>query len=299
MTVRNNLHNLTIEDLFKLIFSRKLLLVVGEWGKGKSLVLTTLAYYWTVMTEGKRFLSNIPINFKELNPFIEVLPLVETSQFDEQNLRTLVLLDEGQRYFDRRDHNKPETKFVMGWAVDLRKDDCQIVSTIQYLDWLENRATDFLQMAIVPQFVNNYSIDEAENIKMRLINKDFLSHWKIVDYKMNMEYDLVINMYPFINMYDTRFKAKKLVVNHKEYLDYKKDKWSGKKFEAYLEECESEKKGIVKNWNFAKERMLETNDSNLNGSVLDELHNEHFSEEEKPDIEDIEEETDLEEKEDD
>lgn len=284
---KTNLHGLSIIELFELIFSRKLILVVGEWGKGKTLVLTTLAYYWITLMNGTRFLSNIPFNFQLLQPYIEINPLVATKQFDAKNLKTMVTLDEGQRYFDRRDFNKPETKFVMGWAVDLRKDDCQIISTIQYLDWLENRATDFLQMAIVPQFINHYSLNEKEDIEMRLAKNDFWSHWKIVDYKSDREFDLVINMHPFINMYDTRFKPKKLVTDHEEYLRFRQEKWSGKKYDEYLAQCETDTIENIKNWTFHSDKLLNVIDEEKDGTILDDLHNESYGKEE--DREDVEE----------
>ena len=247
--------------------------------KGKTLVLITLAYMWVVLMEGRKLLSNIPLDFKDLNPYLDINALINTKQFDEQNFKTIIIMDEGQRYFDRHDHNKPETKFVMGWAVDLRKDDCQIVSTIQYLDWLEKRARDFLQLSIVPEFINHYSLNESEEIKERLRLKDFWSHWKIIDYKTEREFDLVINMYPFINMYDTRFKPKKLVTEHKEYIDFKREKWSGKKMEEYLDTCKKETLSNIKNWVFFKSKLEQAKDENKNGTILDELHSENIGEE--------------------
>lgn len=244
-----------IEEILDLIFSRKVILFAGEYGRGKTLSITALNYFANVLYNRYTFLSNIPFNFNISKNIYK--PLIQTSQFDdsENNTKTIITIDEMQRYLDARDFNKPEIKFINKFAVDLRKDESHVIGSIQYLDWLEKRASQLLQIIIIPSFINNYGFNEKKEREQRLENKDYWSKWLVIDKKTDREFNLKLNLYPFINMYNTNFKVKPFIINHKEYIDYVKTKWSKAKFEGYLEQCEENYNESLFNWKEGKKEL--------------------------------------------
>lgn len=237
-----------IEEILDLIFSRKVILFAGEYGRGKTLSLCALNYFANTLYGVNSFLSNIPFNFNQSNNVYT--PLIETAQFNDtvDNSNTMITVDEMQRYLDARDFNKPEIKFVNKFAVDLRKDKSRLCGSIQYLDWLEKRASQLLQIVIIPSFINDYGFNEKKEREQRLAKKDYWSKWLVIDKKTDREFSLRLNLYPFLNMYNTNFKVKPFVINHKEYIDYVKTKWSKPKFEAYQEQCTDNYNESLLNW---------------------------------------------------
>lgn len=223
---------LSLLELFDILFSRKIICFGGEWGRGKTLSMVAYAYIASNLFGVKNIVSNIPVNM----PFqYDYTPLVETSQFDTIPKDTIILHDELPNDLDSRNSMNPKNRFLMNFAKDLRKLHTQEVGTVQYFDFIDVRMNDLLQIIIIPTFVKKYHKNDREDILLRLKNKDFRSKWEIIDKKDEHDYSIILNLYPFINMYSTDFIPNSLASNHKEYIEYLMLSKSNKAYEAYME----------------------------------------------------------------
>lgn len=239
----------SISEIFDIIFSRKIIIFGGEFGRGKTLCMTAYAYFASILNNKNNILSNYPIKLGKVDKINTYIPLTQTSQFDETSLHTLFIMDEMQNDLDSRDFMSPKNRYLMSWAKGLRKDDSQVIGSIQYFDFLEKRLSDLLQMIIIPTWVKQYSESEKKDIQMRLENKDFRSKWYVIDKKTNNEYIIPsINLYNFINMYDTNFKTNPLIVTHKEFLQHMKDTKSAQKYENYINDSNERIKYSLEHW---------------------------------------------------
>ena len=233
------------------IFSRRFILIMGEWGRGKTLSMSALLYYGIVFKKFRRIVSNIPFNFNDFGKAVKTVPLIETAQFDQDvdNTNTIFCGDEihNSLGFDSRKFRDPRVEILSTFTTDLRKDESIFVGTIQYADWLEFRASTILQLIIIQNWINTYSKDEKEDRELRVQNKDFWSRWRIIDRKDNQELELVVNLYEFLGIYDTRFKPHKIICNHKDYCQNHKFS-SNKARDIYFEQCNTDIVSARKNW---------------------------------------------------
>lgn len=239
----------SIMDILDLLFSRRIIIFGGEFGRSKTLSMTAYCYLAWLYNNVNTFVTNTPINFKVVQQFITVKPLLTTAEFDKHNENTIFEMDEMQDNLDSRDFMSPKIRYLMNWAKDLRKFNCQIVGAIQYFDFLELRASELLQVIIIPTFVNNYHMNEKKDNAMRLEQKDFKVTWYIIDRKVNKEYTIEINLYPYLNMYLTKYKPTSLIANHKDYMFYLKHQKGEKKWQLYKDDIDTQLQFAVDNYN--------------------------------------------------
>ncbi len=239
----------SIMDILDMLFSRRIIIFGGEFGRSKTLSMTTYCYLAWLYNNVKTYCTNTPFNFKSIQKFVNVKPLLTTTEFDKNNENTIFVMDEMQDNLDSRDFMSPKIRYLMNWAKDLRKFNCQIVGAIQYFDFLELRASELLQVIIIPTFINQYHMNDKKDIKMRLERKDFNVSWYIQDRKVSKEYSMEINLYPYINMYLTKFKPTSLIVNHKDYMFYLKHQKGEKKWQLYQEDINTQLQFAVDNYN--------------------------------------------------
>jgi hypothetical protein len=237
------------KDILEILFNRKIIVFAGEYGRGKTLSMTAFCFISSIFNNYHRFLSNIPLYFKIKTTENKYIPLIESSLFDDDNKGTMIIIDEMQRDLNSREFLSGSVKIVSKFSVDLRKDDAQLVGSVQYMDRLEKSMNEILQCIIIPSFVNKYSNNDKEDIKERLDNKDFIVDWFIIDKKYNEEYHLKLNLYPFINYYNTRFKPYPLIINNKEFMDKKKENESGVKYDNRLSSINEKRIYSLENWN--------------------------------------------------
>jgi hypothetical protein len=180
---------------------------------------------------------------------VTVKPLLTTAEFDKPYQNTIFLMDEMQDNLDSRDFMSPKIRYLTHWAKDLRKYNCQIVGTIQYFDFLELRASQLLQVIIIPSFVNTYHMNDKKDIQMRLAAHDFNVTWYIIDRKVNKEYELNLNLYPYLGMYLTKFRPSPLIANHSDYMFYMKHQKGEKKYELYKDDIKQQLDYSISNFN--------------------------------------------------
>jgi len=220
----------TNKEILDILFNRYVIIFVGEFGKGKTLSMIALTTLLSLSKSKYDILSNIPITFKELNRLYDIKPLIETAQFDSINDNSIFLMDELHRDINSRQSMSQKNTFINLWITNLRKKDSRVLGSVQFLDWIDRNLGNICELIIIPSFINNYNCDKAKETEIRLRKKDFLVNWKIID-KINItNYNLRINLYPFIDFYSTNFSPLPLIADHEEYYEKLREK-SLKKFE--------------------------------------------------------------------
>lgn len=205
-------------ELLNILSSRFIIVFVGEWGAGKTLSMVSYVRLMSEHMKIHNIISNIPLFFP--NRDVEFSPLTGTKQFCELEQNTIICHDELLRDIDSRNALNPSNRFLTSFCTSFRKMKVQEVGTIQYLKMIDTRFDDLLQIIIFPKFKRKYHKKVSEDMKIRLQKKDFFVIWDIIDKKENKSYRIEINLYPFINMYDTNYIPEKLAVSHEEYLQY-------------------------------------------------------------------------------
>lgn len=238
-----------INDILDILFSRRILIFGGEFGRSKTLSMTAYSYLAWVYNNINTFVTNTPMHFGRVQKYVTMKPLLTTAEFDFAWINTIFNIDEIQENLDARDFMSPKIRYLTHWAKDLRKSNSQIVGTIQYFDFLELRASEMLQVIIIPTFVKNYHLNDKKDIIMRLKNHDFKVSWYIIDRKVNKEYTMELNLYPYISMYLTNYQPSALIVNHKDYMFYLKHQKGEKKYDYYTEDIEKQLEYNLANYN--------------------------------------------------
>lgn len=239
----------TVSDILDMLFSRRIIVFGGEYGRSKTLGSAAYCYLAWLYNNTNTFITNTPMYFKSAHRFVTIKPLLTTAEFDKPYQNTIFMMDEMQDNLDSRDFMSPKIRYLTHWAKDLRKYNCQIVGTIQYFDFLEIRASQLLQVIIIPSFINTYHMNDKKDIEMRLEAHDFNVSWYIIDRKVNKEYTLELNLYPFLGMYLTKFRPSSLIANHKDYMLYLKHQKSEKKLDTYTEDMREELRYSIDNFN--------------------------------------------------
>lgn len=233
------------QEIFDLLESRKVIIIAGEYGRGKTLSAVALTWFLTTLYQHYNVLSNIPINFK----FIELESLTDSHQFDKEHKNTIIIHDEMQRDFNARDFLSSSAKIVSKFSVDFRKDESKLISTIQFMNRLDSALNEIIQIIIIPTFINQYSHNDKEDTKIRLEKKDFITNWRIIDKKYEEKYDMKLNLFPFLNMYDTKFKPYPLVINHDEFIERQQKNLSQIKYENLKTIIDKKLQENKSNWN--------------------------------------------------
>jgi hypothetical protein len=240
---------MNIKDILDILCSRKVIIIAGEYGRGKTLSATALTFLISNLNKSYSILSNIPFHFSDMMRIYTINSLNETSTFDKEHKKTIIFHDELQRDFNSREFQSSSAKIVSKFAVDFRKDDSQLIGTIQFMDRMDSSMNEIVQIIIIPSFINHYSNNEKIDLDSRLANKDFIVNWKIIDRKYDEFYEMKINLYPFLNFYDTKFKPFPLVIDHEEFLEKAEKNLSSTKYEILLNNVERKLRGNMENWN--------------------------------------------------
>lgn len=205
-------------ELLNILSSRFIIVFVGEWGSGKTLSMVSYVRLMSEYMKVNNIISNVPLCFPGQD--VNFSALTGTKQFTELSENTIICHDELLRDIDSRNALNPSNRFLTSFCTSFRKMKVQEVGTIQYLKMVDTRFDDLLQIIIFPKFKRKYHKKVSEDMKIRLIKKDFYVIWTIIDKKENKSYKIEINLYPFINMYDTNYIPEKLAVSHEEYLEW-------------------------------------------------------------------------------
>lgn len=247
-------------ELLDILSSRFVIVFVGEWGSGKTLSMISYVRLMSEYMDVKKVISNVPLFFP--NREVEYSPLTGTKQFTELSENTIICHDELLRDIDSRNALNPANRFLTSFCTSFRKMKVQEVGTIQYLKMVDIRFDDVLQIIIFPKFKNRYHKKVSEDMKIRLQKKDFYIIWTIIDKKENKSYKIEINLYPFINMYDTNFIPEKLSVSHGEYLEWLAMSKSMKLRDATIDQNDKHEKLARGQWYEGMKLLLEKNNAN-------------------------------------
>ncbi len=242
-------------ELFDILSSRFVIVFVGEWGSGKTLSMISYVRLMSEYMGIKKIISNIPLHFPDRE--VEYFPLTGTKQFTELSENTIICHDELLRDIDSRNALNPSNRFLTSFCTSFRKMKVQEVGTIQYLKMVDIRFDDVLQIIIFPKFKNKYHKKVSEDMKIRLQKKDFYIIWTIIDKKENKSYKIEINLYPFINMYDTNFIPDKLAISHDEYIAWLALSKSMKLRDATIEQNDRHEKLSRGQWYEGMKLLLE------------------------------------------
>ena len=205
------------KEIIELILSRYVIVFGGRYSRGKSLSITALLYFAYLFHGRKNILSNMPFNLYQND--ISYYPLTNTNQFDNLPSKTNVVMDEMQLDLNAKNSTSVKSKYISLFSRDVAKLDDRIIGSIQFFDTLEKVMGLILELVIIPEYINKYSRDTKEDNIKRLAEKDFKIKWDIWDRRDNERYELKFNAYPFIFMYNTKYKTMPLFINHKEYLE--------------------------------------------------------------------------------
>lgn len=232
-------------EILKLILSRYVVIFGGRYSRGKSLSLTALNFFDIMLNGRNNFISNMPVKYP-INH--KVVPLISTSQFDGFENIINIIYDEIHLDLNARNFNSIVNKYINIFGRDIAKIDGRLRGSVQFFDTLEKVIGLLLEVTILPEYVNKYSNDTKEDNRLRLEHKDFIMKWIIHDNRENEDYELILNLYPFIFMYNTKFKTQPMFLNHKEYVQNIKEK-KPKEFKFYEERKKDEILVRLNNWN--------------------------------------------------
>lgn len=206
------------KEIIELILSRYVVIIGGRYSRGKSLSLTALNFFDMIINGRNNILTNMPIksNIKGLD--FNVTPLIETKIFDNFPEKINILYDEIHLDLNARSHQDIKNRYINLFGRDIAKMDARLRASLQFFDTLEKVMGLLLEVIIIPEYVNSYSKDTKEDNKLRLENKDFIQNWTVIDKRENETYEIELNLYPFIFMYNTKYKTYPLWVNHHDYI---------------------------------------------------------------------------------
>ena len=212
-------------EIIELILSRYVVFVGGRYSRGKSLILTFLSLMDVILNNRKEIYSNMPINFINSGYKTSIKPMIDTKFFDDIPFGSSITWDETTNDVSARSFNTVKSKYISVLGVDIAKKNCRLRGTFQFGDTLDKVMGLYCELIIIPEYVNIYSKNTKEDNFKRVENKDFLMHWIVIDKRDNdIRYELTLNLYSIIFMYNTRFKPLSLWVNHEEFEDRLKPK---------------------------------------------------------------------------
>ena len=245
--------------ILDILSSRKVIVIAGEYGRGKTLSATALTFLISNFNESYKILSNVPLFFGKFQELYTIEPLNDAKTFDNEHKKTIIFHDELQRDFNSREFQTSSAKIVSKFAVDFRKDDSLLIGTIQFMDRIDSSMNEIIQIIIIPTLINHYSNNEKIDLQERLNRKDFFTNWRIIDKKYDEVYELKINLYPFLNFYDTGFKPFPLVINHEEFMEKQEKNLSKTKFENLKNNIERKIISNRDNWNNGLLKLVNQN----------------------------------------
>jgi len=212
-------------EILELILSRYVVFVGGRYSRGKSLILTFLSLMDVILNNRNNIYSNMPINFNNSGYKTIIKPMIETKFFDNIPYGIRMTWDETTNDLPARGFASIKSKYMGVFGVDVAKKNCRLIGTFQFGDTLDKVMGLYCELIIIPEYVNIYSKNTKEDNIKRVENKDFTMHWIIIDKRDNdQRYELTLNLYNIIFMYNTRFKPLPLWVNHEEFQDRLKPK---------------------------------------------------------------------------
>lgn len=167
--------------------------VLGMLGHGKTLTavsLTTLLKLFNDELGNKiTVLSNTPLKIEY--EFLESMEQLEDCR------NTIMLIDEFYMIADSYQWQSSSSFMTTDVSMDLRKRNNTIILTSQYTNQIAKRVRQLITLFIKPQRINNFKY------KLNLAN---IAEGADIDYCM-------MNLEPFINVYDTHYKPVPLTVN--------------------------------------------------------------------------------------
>jgi hypothetical protein len=229
-------------NLFLNALNSEVIIILGEYGKGKTLSAIALALLRAILKNRNNILTNTPLH--HLDGFFNIEFLSSTKQLEDIKENTEVIFDEIHRDLNSRNSMSKHNAYITNWIVNLRKMNIGITATTQYANTIDKRLWDLCDYKIIPKFINfDEKLDKPENFQIQLYITDIYSN----------EIEIVsLNLEKFKDLYDTKYKPLKLVANHSDMFIGK----GGKKYALELL-----KKGLITR-DFYEKVIMEDNTEN-------------------------------------
>ena len=229
-----------LEDTFRDLLNSFFIILMSNYGNGKSLASTYLSILQSIEQNRKIMLSNMPIfNLSSYN--IEFIPLISTKQLTENINNIQIDMDEMQKIANSRDSQSPRNSFVTEFSTDVRKFNQSICGTTQFGNTIDVRLYDNSTTIIIPEF--KYKLG---NNQKRLNFEMFLNiYFKDLNEIKILPCDLEI----ITQFYNTNFKPFKIIVNHDEYIEKLEQTRNKKYVDDYINKCNKKINRIEKIFN--------------------------------------------------
>lgn len=129
-----------------------IVLYKGRIGSGKTLTMVKDAYQY--YQEGYKIYANFQLAFGEYISGEEVLKLDKQSKLKN----CVLVLDEVQTFFDSRNFKKSENKDFSYFIQQIRKRNIIILCTAQYVNTIDLRLRQHVQILVAPSFDIQFQI---------------------------------------------------------------------------------------------------------------------------------------------
>lgn len=163
----------------------------GSRGKGKTLTMVkdSLKFY----QRGFKVLTNLTsLKFGEKVDSDYILSLSRKSEL----FNCVLVIDEIELFFDSREFSKKENKEFSKFLQQIRKRNVNILCTCQYINLIDLRIRQQLDVIVYPHHDSRYNSCGAVYIDLTTLEDDF----RQVDPRMSL---VVYNKLPVFNLYDT------------------------------------------------------------------------------------------------
>ena len=220
-----------LKHIYQDLTNSYLTIFMDNFGAGKSISSVYLNILMAYFNNRNKMLSNTPMFY--LSSYnIEFIPLISTSQMDNEYKNTQINLDELQKIANSRDSKSARNSFVTEFSTDIRKFNQGIGATCQYGNTIDVRLFDNADIIIIPEF--KYKLEKRQK------RNNFILYWNILFKSEGINEFITLDLNIIKDFYDTNFKPFKIIINHNEYLERLKDTKSQAYYDDYILKCNKE-----------------------------------------------------------
>jgi len=151
----------------------KIILYTGRRGAGKTLTMVRDAYKY-YLNNWKIITNMTSLVFGEKMEGEEILKIDKSS-----NLNNCILVfDEIQIYFDSRSFGSKKNKTFSNFIQQIRKRNIILLVTTQYLNTIEKRLRQHIDIEVYPDYIEKYPICKATYIDITSLENNILETLK-------------------------------------------------------------------------------------------------------------------------
>lgn len=170
-----------------------IILYRGARGRGKTLSMVKDAFQFYL--NGYRVISNMVLPFGEYMTSEEVLSLSRTSGL----FNCIIVLDELQLFFDSRNFGRESNKSFSYFIQQIRKRDIHILGTTQYVNTVELRFRQHIDIVAYPKFDKFTGMCSVDYYDLSL-----LEDMEVIDLQNIKPVSVVYDARQIFGLYDTK-----------------------------------------------------------------------------------------------